>query len=58
MLPKGHGYANLLGGISSAAGPFAEARLGYRPLEPLSIFAQARWTPRESTAGAGVEVRF
>lgn len=56
--PVRSGYLELQAGMSTAAGAYARAELGYRPFERLAAFAFSQWTPAETIAGAGVKLTF
>lgn len=58
MDAKGRGYLEGLVGTSTLSGPFATARAGYRLLPNLGAYVETTWTPRESTAGAGIRYVF
>ena len=55
-MPLRGGYAEALVGASSLTGPFARLEVGEHLLPRLGLYGFGQWTPRESTAGAGLRV--
>lgn len=56
--PIRQGYLEAQAGASTVFGPYVQAELGYRPTDPLALFALGRWSPNETFAGIGARVRF
>ena len=45
-------------GWSSIDGAWAKIDVGYKPLPNLSVYTYGLWTPRETSAGAGLKYEF
>lgn len=56
--PVKRGYLEASLGASSVYGPVAQAEAGYLLLPSLSAVAFGRWTPSETTTGAGLRWTF
>lgn len=57
-VPVGRGYARIIGAYSSLSGPLARGEVGWRPRSNLGVYGFGQWTPRESSAGIGAQLRF
>lgn len=57
-VPLKGGFIELTAGADTRQGPFADLKLGIRPLPPVSIFGFGHWTPGFAAAGVGVSARW